>query len=164
VRAALLLAGALAGCCCLSAREASLEVREVARSGYCNTPGDAPRVQLLAGAQAVMDWQRARGTALAAAEQLAPATYAVVEHGARSTGGYGITVTRGEVRGELAVLQVTFVAPAPGAMTTQALSAPCVLVQLPPGSYAGVEVRDAAGALRATGNFTSPPAAPEPSR
>ena len=164
---AALLAPALAGCCLAqgAARDVSLDVREVAHSAYCNTAGDAPAVLLLDGPQAVMNWQREHSVALAEAEPLAPAPYAIVEHGARRTGGYGVTVARpAALRGGQLVLQATFSAPPPGAMTTQALSSPCVLVQLPPGRYTGVEVRDAAGALRASGSFTPPQRTPEPSR
>ena len=163
---AALLAPVLAGCCLAQGARDSLDVREVASSAYCNTPGDAPAVLLLAGPEAVAQWQRARGMTLAGTGALAPGTYAVVEHGARRTGGYGVAVApAAALRGETIVLQATFTAPPPGAMTTQALSSPCVLVQLPPGRYQAIEVRDAAGALRASGTFTPLPSpAPESSR
>jgi hypothetical protein len=157
------LAAALAGCCFVQERPASIEVREVARGGYCNTPGEAPRARLLYGAKAVADWQALRNVSLGA-DALAPeATFVIVEHGMRPTGGYGITVATGaRRRGEVVVLQATFSGPPPGAMTTQALSSPCVLVQLPDGRYTGVEVQDEAGRVRATGSFTEAPGQPVP--
>ncbi len=152
------LAAALAGCCFVQERAAAIEVREVARGGYCNTPGEAPRARLLYGAKAVADWQALRSASLGA-ESLAPeATYALVEHGMRRTGGYGVTVATGaRRRGEVVVLRAALSGPPPGAMTTQALSSPCVLVQLPDGRYTGVEVQDGAGAVLATGGFTEAP-------
>lgn len=152
------LAAALAGCCIVQERPASIDVREVARGGYCNTPGEAPRARLLYGARAVADWQALRSASLGADALASDATYALVEHGMRSTGGYGLVVApAATLRGEVVVLRATFSGPPPGAMTTQALSSPCVLVQLPDGRYTGVEVQDAAGAVLATGSFTEAP-------
>lgn len=154
------LALVLAGCSLTGlSRPAPIEVREVARSMYCNTPGDAARALLLKGAQAVVDWQVTRGVVLAGPESLAQATYVVVEHGARNTGGYSLAVARAAgLRGEEVVLHATFFVPRPDAMTTQALTSPCVLVQLPAGRYASVEVQDADGTVRASGGFTEAPA------
>jgi hypothetical protein len=162
MRAALLLCALAPAACCGLAPRAGVEVREVARSLYCNTAGEAPQLTLLPDAQAVAAWQSARGIALAAAGSLAPAPHAAVEMGMRSTGGYDLSVSaQGVLRGDALVLQVTFSAPAPGSLRTQALSSPCVLVQLPPGRYAGVELRDAAGGLLARGGTQSPAGAPE---
>ena len=127
-----------------------VEVREVARSLYCNSPGEDAAVELLADAQAVMAWQQARGVGLAGNESIVPSAYALVEMGNRPTGGYGLAVARRAVlRGETLTLQATFVSPPAGSLRTQALSSPCVLVQLPKGRYTTVEVQDPAGELRA---------------
>ena len=164
MKAAPLLALALAGCGLAGlSRPAPIEVREVGRSMFCHTPGDAARARLLNGAQAVLDWQSARGVTLAGPETLAQATYVVVEHGARNTGGYGLAVGRAAgLRGEAVVLHATFFSPRPDAMTTQALTQPCVLVQLPAGRYSSVEVQDADGTVRATGTFTEAPVTAPP--
>ena len=156
--AGLLLALPLAACAGGPAG-APIEVREVARHTYCQTPGDVVQVALLPDAQAVLDWQRGRGIELASAEALARVPYALVEMGLRPTGGYGLApAPRAQLRDGIAVLEVTFSTPAPGSLRTQALSSPCVLVQLPPGRYAGVEVRDGSGALRASSSALPPPA------
>lgn len=156
--AAVLLALAASGCATLL-RGASIEVREVGRSLYCNTPGETAQALLLSGAEAVIDWQTTRGVVLAGPESLSNATYAVVENGLRPTGGYSLAVSRSALlRGEKVVLQATFFSPAPGSLRTQALSSPCVLVQLPAGRYAAVEVRDPAGNTVAD---SSRPALPE---
>lgn len=165
MKAALLLPiAALAGCAGaadLFSSRAPIQVREVARSLYCNSPAEDTQARLLPDAQAVLDWQAARGISLAGAESLAQATYALVEMGLRPTGGYSLAVaSAAELRGERAVLRATFFSPAPGSLRTQALSSPCVLVQLPPGRYAEVEVRDPAGAVRASGGLAPPAAAP----
>lgn len=142
-----------------------IEVREVGRSLYCNGASEAPGVVLLADPQEVLDWQAARNITLAGSESLAHTAYAVVEMGTRPTGGYGIAVARSaELRDDRVVLSATFVSPPPGSIRTQALSSPCVLVQLPRGRYATVEVRDQTGAVRASSGNTPPaealPAAP----
>jgi hypothetical protein len=166
-KAAVLLALAVAGCGFKPAKifssYAQIEVREVGRSLYCNTPGEDVQAVLLPGAQAVVDWQTARGVTLAGPESLMQAPYAVVETGVRPTGGYSLAVTRQAVlRGELLILQATFFSPAAGSLRTQALSSPCVLVQLPAGRYSTVEVQDASGAVRATGGLPKPAEPPAP--
>ncbi|MGQ0586237.1 MAG: protease complex subunit PrcB family protein [Gammaproteobacteria bacterium] len=145
---------AVAGCA------ARIEVRELASSQYCNTPGPAARVHLLRGAAAVAAWYTERGIALAGAEPRADADFAVVEAGMRPTGGYGIEVAeQATQRGERIVLDVTFFGPEPGSLQTQALSSPCALVQLPPGRHIVVEVRTTAGTVVAA---SAAPPAPVP--
>jgi hypothetical protein len=166
MRAAILLCAlALSGCGFQPAKVfssyAQIEVREVARSQYCNTPGEATRVALLAGAQAVLDWQAARGVTLAGPESLTQTSYALVETGTRPTGGYSLAVARSAVlRGPLVILNATFFSPSAAAMRAQAISSPCVLVQLPAGRYASVEVQDPSGEIRARSD--RPPADPVP--
>lgn len=156
---AVLLALVMAGCATFL-RGAQIEVREVGRSLYCNTPGDATQALLLPGPEAVVDWQTTRGVVLGGPESLTQATYAVVENGMRPTGGYSLAVSRAALlRGEKVVLQATFFAPAPGSLRTQALSSPCVLVQLPAGRYAAVEVRDPGGNTVADSSRPAPPPA-----
>ncbi|MGH8441756.1 MAG: protease complex subunit PrcB family protein [Nevskiaceae bacterium] len=152
--ALMLCAAALAGCA------TRIDVREVASSQYCDTPGAASRVQLLHGAAAVTAWLSERGIALAGSEPQEGVDYAVVEAGMRPTGGYGVTVAeQATQRGERVVLQATFSGPAPGSLQTQALSSPCALVQLPPGRHSVVEVRDARG--KAVASSDAPPV-PQP--
>jgi hypothetical protein len=116
---------------------------------------------LLRGPEAVMDWQASRGVVLAGPESLSKATYAVVENGMRPTGGYSLAVSRSALlRGEKVVLQATFFSPAAGSLRTQALSSPCVLVQLPEGRYSVVEVRDPAGNTVADSSRPEPAPAP----
>jgi hypothetical protein len=154
-RAALACAPVLAACAAI-APGAPLEVREAARSTYCNTPGDAPAAGLLPDVAAVLELQAARGIVLLAEDAIAPAPHALVEMGMRSTGGYAVAVApAASVQDGHVVLVATFTQPQPGSLRTQALSSPCVLVQLPPGDYAGVEVRDAGGAVRARGGRVS---------
>lgn len=152
----LVLTAALAGCGFktekLFSSYSRIEVREVGRSLYCNSPAEQAQAVLLDTPQAVLDWQAARGVTLAGGESLAQAPHAIVEMGTRPTGGYGLAVSRAAVlRGDLLILQATFVSPAPGSIRTQALSSPCALVRLPPGRYDGIEVQDPTGAVRATG-------------
>lgn len=164
--ATVLLALALSGCGFQPAKVfssyAQIEVREVARSQYCNTPGEETRVVLLAGAQAVLDWQAARAVTLAGPETLTQTSYALIETGTRPTGGYSLAVARSAVlRGPLVILNATFFSPAAGAMRTQAITSPCVLVQLPAGRYTSVEVQDPSGTTRARSDRPPEPPTPE---
>lgn len=127
-----------------------IEVQEVARSLQCNTAGKESRVELFTSTAAVRAWAEPRGLRLP--EVLAEAPHVVVELGQRNTTGYGLAISRSAVlRGGLLILKGTFISPAPGRVVAQALSSPCVLVQLPPGRYSAVEVQDPAGAVRISG-------------
>jgi hypothetical protein len=142
---------------------ARIEVQEVRRSLQCRTPSAKTSVQLFDSVDAVREWQAARGIDLIGAERLPAGVYAVVEVGARNTGGYGVAIGRPAVlRGELAILYGTFITPAAADFASQALSSPCVLVQLPPGRYSAVEVQDQSGAVRASGSRAAPPSEPKP--
>lgn len=156
-----LLAGALLAACGMRAEKlfssyTKVDVREVSRSLACNSANAEAAVTLLPDAQSVLDWQAARGVPLAGSESIAQSPYALVEMGQRPTGGYGLAVARSAVlRGELLILSATFVSPAPGSLRTQALSSPCVLVQLPRGRYRTVEVQDQGGAVQARGGLVT---------
>lgn len=157
MRSAVLLGAALLAACGLRAPKlfssaVDIEVREVGRSLYCNNGSGEAAAVLLDDPQAVLDWQASRSITLAGGESLLQTPHAVVEMGARPTGGYGLAVARAATLSDGQVsLSATFVSPAPGSIQTQALSSPCVLVQLPPGRYTAVEVIDQTGAVRASG-------------
>lgn len=160
-----LLAALVAGCGLgrMLDRSVPLEVREVGRSLYCNTPGEQARVTLLPDLQSALDWQASRNIVLAPAESLAQVPYALVEMGARPTGGYGLAIARAaKLDGEQVLLSATFLSPSPGSIRTQALSSPCVLVALPRGRYDEIVVRDETGEVRARGGRAQAPIPVEP--
>jgi hypothetical protein len=139
-----------------------LVVQEVGRSQQCHAAGAETRVELLDNADAVRAWQSARGVDLMAGRPLAEAPYAIVDVGARSTGGHGVAVSRSAVlRGDLLVLYATFISPGADQSAAQVLTSPCALVQLPPGRYNSVEIQDQDETVRATGARSAPqPAVP----
>ena len=140
---------------------ASFVVREVGRSLYCKTTSIAPQVQLLDDAAAAWAWQEARGLSLSGPESLANTPHAIIEMGAKPTGGFGLAVSRAaELRDERVILSAIFFNPDGSGMVTQALTSPCVLVELPAGRYSEIEVRDVSGAVRATGTAAEPTPVP----
>ena len=140
-----------------------IQVREVGRSLQCNTPGPEPHAQLLDDGAAAWSWQKSRGINLAGRESLGDSPYAVVETGAKHTGGYGLAVSRAAaLQGDLVILNATFISPGENSMVTQALTSPCALVELPAGRYRSIEVRDPSGAVRASGSDAPPPPDTEP--
>ncbi len=160
MRTALLLSLLLSACSFKPAKIFSsytqIEVREVGRSLQCNTPTADTAAHLFADAAGVQAWQASRGLSLVVSDALADAPHALVEMGARPTGGYGLAVSRAAVlRGELLILTATFISPAPDRFVSQVLTSPCVLVRLPPGRYSTIEVQDQSGAVRATGKAMS---------
>jgi len=129
-------------------RENAVDVSEVARSYQCNSEGPDSRLTLMPDLAAVEAWQQARGVSFGGVA-LPQGPFALIEMGERSSGGYGLAISRtAGRRGDTLILSGTFVAPAPDDITTQAITSPCVLVSLPRQGYAWVEVIDQDGRLR----------------
>ncbi len=134
-----------------------VEVSEIRRYGNCVTNGEAAAVTLLADEAALQAWQTARGIDLIAAASgglLPPGPFAVVEHGSRATGGYGLLISRRAYQdGHNLRLTASFLSPrivsGAGEVRGNIATSPCVLVQLPPGNYDRVSVVDPSGKRRA---------------
>lgn len=138
----------------LMSRGQSVEVLEVSRGLDCGSLEPETRIHRFASAEAYRSWAAARGLVLPQTDALEPARYALIELGQRSSGGYGLAVSRqADRRGDTLRLRATFIEPGPDALVTQALTAPCALVRLPVGEDAREEARielyDQTGALRA---------------
>lgn len=128
--------------------EKTVKLEEVWRAQQCGTAGEAAAVRLFT-LEAAREWADARGFDLRA-ESWLDTPYALVEMGQRNSGGYGLAVSQvGGSRGKEVLLRATFISPAPDAMTTQALTAPCALVRLPAGAWSRVLLIDQAGVKRA---------------
>lgn len=130
-----------------------VEVSEIRRLASCAGQGDAAAITLLADEAAVRGWQSTRGVDLIAAPPggaLPPGPFAVVEHGLRNTGGYGLLISsRAYQDGRNLRLTASFLSPHTGEVRSEALSNPCVLVKLPAGNYDRVSLVDPSGKRRA---------------
>ena len=141
-----------------------VEVAEIRRLAFCASASNEAAVTWLADATAVRDWQAARGIDLIGVGPLPAGPFAVVEHGVRTTGGYSVAVARrAYLGGGVLKLTASFLAPKADELRGYALTGPCVLVKLPTGDYARVEVRDPSGARRAISPLPSA-AAPAPTQ
>ncbi len=130
----------------------NVEVSEIRRLVSCGATGDAAVVTLLADEAALSNWQSARGINLIAAPgaALPPGPFAVVEHGARATGGYGLLISRRAYQqGRELRLTTSFLSPKTGEVRSDGPTSPCVLVKLPAGNYQRVSVVDPSGKRRA---------------
>lgn len=133
------------------------EVYEIRRASICNGSGSDAAVELLQDAAAVKAWQDARGIDLIGSKPLPAGPFAVVDHGTRTTGGYGLAVSRrGRLREGALKLTASFLSPKPDEIRPYALTSPCVLVKLPAGSYSSVEVVDPSGRRRAVTATAAP--------
>lgn len=104
------------------------------------------------GTQLLSLWSRAHGSQLTVPQvprvDFQRETLVAIFVGTRSTGGYSVNVNQvTEENGEL-YLDVTFGSPAPGAITTQALTSPWIMVRVLRSGYEVAWLRDAA-----TGNL-----------
>jgi hypothetical protein len=127
----------------------AIRVTEAGRSQLCSAEDENSRVRIFDSAAAVIDWQERTGIKLAEFKDLERGRYALIEMGQRHTGGYGLAVSREAriVSGNLHLV-ATYFTPKAGAMRTQMITSPCVLVHLTEGDYIGVEVYDQDGTLR----------------
>lgn len=129
---------------------APLRVAEVGSSSSCGIEASETTLQWFGNAAAAAAWQSQHGLSLLAGDG-EPGSYVLISMGQRSSGGYGVTVSReAVVRDGRVQLQATFVAPGAGRMAIQMITSPCVLVWLPQGTWSGVDVRDQTGRLRAS--------------
>src|SRR5699024_423497 len=76
----------------------------------------------------------------------------VVEMGQRMTGGYEMSLLPdvSHIDNDTLYLGVAWTAPPHYAAISQAMTAPCIVVKPPQGSYSAVEVNDQAGTTRGT--------------
>jgi hypothetical protein len=132
-------------------KENEVVVAEVANDSQCNAPDDHITVQLLASAQAVAAWQAGRGIKLPGTEVLPEGRYVAVDLGQRSSGGYGVAVSRvAGFKEGLLVLKATTFAPAADAMNAQVITSPCSLVRLPAVEFQSLRLIDQTGKVRAS--------------
>lgn len=135
-----------------------VDVSEIRRQSFCGASADTAAVTLIADAEALRAWQQARGVDLIGGAPLPAGPFAVVDHGSRTTGGYGVLVSRRAVqRSRMLVITASFLSPKPDEMRGYALTSPCVLVKLPIGNYDSVEIVDPAGLRRAVTAAAAPP-------
>ena len=115
--------------------ELAVQVAEVTRLQQCGTSGREATLEVLAGPNAVVGWEAARGVKLTADSASLPAgLYAVAELGERNTGGNALLVSRqAAVKDEVLYLKTSFMSPSVSGMATQAFTSPCTLVSLPAG-------------------------------
>lgn len=135
-----------------------MHVLEVRRLALCNSDGPQARVSLLADRDAVRAWQRAHNVDLVGVDPLpSGGPYVAVEMGVRLSAGYGIAVSREALLDHgTARLNASLLTPAPGEVTAEMVTSPCVLVALPPGAYRAVELRDPGGAVLARADAAAP--------
>lgn len=158
-----LLMACLAGGCGVASLPAAfgggeeVDVRELRRLDDCGRDDIEPAVRVLADDSALRDWQAARGIDLIGEAPLLPGPYAVIDHGARPGGGYGLVVSRRAVEAGLTLrLTASFLMPKADSAASGLPTRPCVLVQVPPGEYTRIEVADPSGRRRAFSPVDAP--------
>lgn len=146
-----MLSGCATGISGLWSSQQPVAVSEVHRSLQCGSDMAEARLTLLDSADAVQQWANRRGLQWAGDDRLtATGRFVMVEMGARPSGGHGLAIsTAATLRGAELTLQATFFTPAPDAVVTQAMTQPCVVVQLPEMSVERIRLYDQNGTLRA---------------
>jgi hypothetical protein len=139
---------------CGTDREVPVEV--VVAASQCGGDGEGVTVRRLASDQELRGEARAdeiRGSARQQLEGPAPDferdAVLLVSMGQQRSAGYAVELARpvALVKDEVAGLQVNLRRPAPGAMTAQVLTSPCLVVKLPREGLAEVRVADGDGKI-----------------
>jgi len=140
--------------------DATLEVRLVDSAATCGEVAAAPRAAWIADRDQFQDvYARLKRTLIAGSAGKAPEvdfsreTLVLIEMGRKTTGGYFLRLksTTARVLDDSVQVELVWGVPAPGAVVTQVLSSPCILIALPKnGSYARVQILDQNGRVRLT--------------
>lgn len=138
----------------LLSAEAAINVEVVSYRYDCGTQGPETRVSLLPDKKSVETWEAERQFQLLQAGQtLEEGSYAMIELGARETGGDGFAVSRaGGRKGNTALIKITgmtFSSQPQG----EGPASPCALVALPAGKWERIRLLDQVSGLK----ITSPP-------
>jgi hypothetical protein len=157
-----LLATLQCACSCASANASGALTAAVVRAGSrCGGDEEGTRARWIASEGAYRDALASGGLVAEGDASPAPVDFTrevlvLVAMGVRPTGGYALALADPEVKlaDGVATIVVRFEGPPPGAMVTQALTSPCLLIRLPREGVRAVRVVDPSGALRAT---ASPP-------
>jgi hypothetical protein len=138
----------------------ALEVRLLHRGTTCDGSTVSPQATWIADRDHFREvYRRLKRAVIAAAADGVPAvdfsreTLVLVEMGRKPTGGYFLELksTKARVLDDSAQVELVWNVPAPGAMVTQALTSPCILIALPRNSsYSRVLILDQNGRVRLT--------------
>lgn len=74
----------------------------------------------------------------------------LIRMGQRPTGGYGIELAEPQARlaNGTALIRLRWIEPAPGTVSTQALTSPCLVIELPKGAYRKIVITDDSGKVK----------------
>ncbi|MFZ0612790.1 MAG: protease complex subunit PrcB family protein [Desulfobacterales bacterium] len=74
----------------------------------------------------------------------------LIRMGQRPTGGYGIEVAEPQARLDngSALIRLRWIEPAPGTVSTQAVTSPCLIIELPKGAYRKIVITDESGKIK----------------
>lgn len=139
--------------------EAFIHVETIFRSTRCQTQSPAPRALWIDSDTELKQWwesihrQRLGGTSASVPHVDFNADGLLLVHmGRQPTGGYALELAapRCPVKKEIAAVVVNWRHPAPGAAVTQAITAPCLLLKVPRGTFRAIQIIDQHGRVRAT--------------
>lgn len=140
----------LAGCSVIPFNSGMVNV--VDSSVYCGTTSQQSAVHYFATQAAFAKWIDYRGIQAFDAGAAAEGGAIVVEMGQRMTGGYEMELMPGvtHIENNTLYLGMAWTAPPHYAAISQALTAPCVVIEPPEGDYDKIVVVDQLGNVRGT--------------
>lgn len=127
----------------------TITVREITRGSNSTFSGAAPAVFVARSASDLASaWRLANGNQIpippVPSVTFTGNTAVTIFMGQRPTGGYGIRVVSAQASGDTLTITAELASPPPGAITTQALTSPWVLLQVS-GAFTRVIVQDTSG-------------------
>ena len=133
-----------------------LPLRILYQAALCGGDQAAPTVALVADqgqlTQVVSDAQRQviGRTSPVPAVDFEAAHVVLIRMGQRPTGGYGIELAAPQARLDngSALIRLRWIEPPPGTASTQALTSPCLVIELPKGAYRKIVITDESGNIK----------------
>jgi hypothetical protein len=140
--------------------DSTLEVRLVDSAATCGGNAVTPQATWIADRDHFQEvYRRLKGAVIGGDAAGIPAVdfsseaLVLVEMGRKTTGGYFLKLksTKARVLDDTAQVELEWREPSPGAIVTQVLTSPCILIALPRnGSYSRVQILDQNGRVRLT--------------
>lgn len=154
----LALALLMQGCAQAGNGSSTMTMETLHASGQCGDL-DQPAVVWIANAEEWQHWY-ARTTLLRMNPPPPPTVdfsregVLLIAMGARTTGGYGLSLaeTAATVQDGVLTVPLEWREPPPGYAVTQVMTSPCLLAKLPAGAFSKIRVVDQAGQLRLEGS------------
>jgi hypothetical protein len=135
---------------------ASWPVEVIAKSQYCASRNTASSLTIIRDSHALKQfYQVVHRSQMIEQKQMPVVDFsrfivALVEMGKRNTGGYSLRLNGADMKihNDIGVIKLDWISPAPGSIVTQAITSPCLMLQVPRKGISSLQIVDQHGQVR----------------